>query len=112
MFDRWIADWPKTGKGARITLVILALLCFITATLATLYDIQMHDSRSVFGEIVGLMFFLTCYVVWPYRMAWAVYRRGGNFNFWFVMAIVFSGFFVGIYYLVRWSRKPVMAEAS
>jgi len=112
MFDRWIADWPKTGKGARITLVILALLCFLMATMATLYDIQMHDSQGASEEIVALLFLLTCYIVWPYRIAWAVRRRGGNFNFWFGMAIVFSGFFVGIYYLFRWSRKPVIAEAS
>ena len=112
MFDRWVADWPKTGKGARVTLVIIALFCFLVTTLAVFQNIQVHDADGALGVIVVMTVFLVGYVIWPYRIAWAVRRRGGNFNSWFVIAIVFSGLFVGIYYLFRWSRRPSIAGAN
>jgi hypothetical protein len=110
MLNRWIADWPRTGVGARVTMVILSLILIFLVADGALYNLRLHDYGNVLAEIPVLVFFLGCYVIWPYRIGWAVRRRGGSFGFWFTAALVFSGVFVGIFYWAKWSGKPVLAE--
>jgi hypothetical protein len=112
MFDRWASDWPKTPKWARITLVVLALVYFLTLTGFEFFIFGMRYDQSAFQVIRDLIIYLGGYVIWPYRLAWAVHRRGGHFDFWLVMSLLISGPLMGIFYLFRWSRKPLIAGPS
>ena len=112
MLNRWIADWPRTGVGARITMVVLSLALILLIADGALYNLQRHDYANVAAEIPLLIFLLGWYVIWPYRIGWAVRRRGGSFGIWFTAALVFSGLFVGIFYLSKWSRKPTLVAET
>jgi hypothetical protein len=49
-------------------------------------------------------------VLWPFTLAAAIRRRGGNFGTWFLMGLVFGFIITGVWYQFTLRKLPVLAE--
>ena len=67
-----------------------------------------HDWLDVLAEPLALFVLLGIFVVWPFRIAVAVRKRGGKFVPWFTCAVIFNSVLVGLLYLARYNGKPVL----
>ncbi|MFC6644782.1 hypothetical protein ACFQBQ_04075 [Granulicella cerasi] len=51
-------------------------------------------------------------VIWPFRIASAARRKGGNFNAWLVCATLLNGLLVGLAYYIRYRDRPILQESA
>lgn len=110
MLSLWKADWEQTGKGARVALYSLGTLCLLACILGTIVNLLAHDYPNAAAEILLFAYLIAWKVLWPFRIAWAVRRRGGDFGRWVFLSALLGFIIPGIIYLTIWSRKPVVTE--
>lgn len=110
MPSSWARDWKNTGKGARAVLLSLAVLCVLLALGEAVSDFNDHHfaDAAAFPLAIAILGFR--FVIFPFRIAWAARRRGGRFNRWLTVSIIFGFILSGIGYVIWKADKPILPE--
>jgi hypothetical protein len=103
-------EWRRTGKGARVFLCCWSALFVLAYVIATIWQAKNGRYADAAAELLmfGLLFLWKA--VWPFYIAAAARKRGGDFGGWLTGGIILGFWIIGLIYLLRWSHKPILAE--
>ena len=106
--ETWRADWKRTPAGVRLVMIVISALIVVTVLATVANNSSIHDYPSTAGFWIGIAWLGLRLVIWPWRLAWAAARRGGNLNVWFVGTFIGGFIITGLVYLLGRGRKPVL----
>jgi hypothetical protein len=108
--SNWNTDWKNSPKGARIFLTVIAILIILVSLGAAVWNFKSGDYTNAAGFPIAIALIGARFVIWPWRLAWAAARRGGNFTLWLVGEFVAGYVIGGLVYLIVRGRKPLQTD--
>ena len=110
--QRWAEDWRHFGRGAQIALVSLAALLVLLSLVGAVDNLLHRNYVDAACFPFPIAILGARFVLWPFRLASAVRRRGGRFHTWLTVTI-FLGFLIpGIAYFAWRSDHPILVESE
>ena len=91
-------------------MILLSVLVVAASLWGAVFNVLNHDyaNAAAFPLAIALLGFR--FVIFPFRIAWAAQRRGGQFNRWHTGSLVFGFIFAGVAYLIWQNDKPIQPE--